>query len=119
MKQREIKFRVWDKENKIMISCITVDIEWHRMATKDKDRYIRLQSTGVLDKSKKMVFEGDVVSYSKASMPYFEVVFRDGSFRAVNKRGAEFGITKFIPVEIIGNIYENPELLTKDWFDKD
>ncbi|CYW28053.1 YopX family protein [Streptococcus suis] len=83
-----------------------------------------MQSTGVFDKNGQEIFEGDVVEstwfkgyddcvgYRKAGV----VVYRDGCFR-IEYPGEEekgyFSITlKFaVSVEIIGNIYENPELV--------
>ncbi|HEM4431701.1 TPA: hypothetical protein U1Y88_000512 [Streptococcus suis] len=83
-----------------------------------------MQSTGLFDVNGKEIFEGDVVEstwfkgyddcvgYRKAGV----VVYRDGCFR-IEYPGEEekgyFSITlKFaVSVEIIGNIYENPELV--------
>ncbi|HEL2442088.1 YopX family protein [Streptococcus suis] len=90
----------------------------------EKSGLVVMQSTGLFDKNGKEIFEGDVVEstwfkgyddcvgYRKAGV----VVYRDGCFR-IEYPGEEekgyFSITlKFaVSVEIIGNIYENPELV--------
>lgn len=67
------------------------------------------QFTGLLDKKGKEIYEGDIV-VSKYSNPG-EVVFSDGQF-CVNYNG----YCALIPsdaYETIGNIHDNPELLSK------
>ena len=76
------------------------------------------QYTGLLDKNGVECYEGDVVSFEEpefeSEMLKCEVVFFKGSFCAKWSKG-------YIPVwdfvkdfEIIGNIYSNPELITKE-----
>ena len=74
--------------------------------------------TGLKDKNGKLIFEGDVVNaLLDFGMPIKSVCgFRDGSFGLLAK---QHGVEHFHPFtslcnityEVIGNIYDNPELL--------
>lgn len=78
---------------------------------KNIDNTVLMQSTGLKDKNGKLIYEGDIVKTSKgvANVEY------DNTY-------AYFGLTNFLTVfsfdkfineeiEVIGNIYENPELI--------
>ena len=86
-----------------------------------------MQSTGLLDKHGKLIFEGDVVrwsdgDYKHPSNPRVAEVRFDPElcFFAFNvgESGHKFGFSNFIykdtekHLEVIGNVHENPELLT-------
>jgi hypothetical protein len=65
------------------------------------------QFTGLLDKNGKDIYEGDVVGNKQVSL---EVFFEDGSYRVghnTDLRLREFNED----CEVVGNIYDNPELL--------
>ncbi|HEL2388809.1 TPA: hypothetical protein TZS62_002278 [Streptococcus suis] len=131
------KFRVWVEAEETMHPVLSLD--WSGIDddltvfvpmghTSSRavsiDNAVLMQSTGLFDKNGKEIFEGDVVESTwfkgyddcvgcrKAGV----VVYRDGCFR-IEYQGEEekgyFSITlKFaVSVEIIGNIYENPELV--------
>ncbi|HEM6505068.1 YopX family protein [Streptococcus suis] len=127
------KFRVWDTVKKAMSevqAIVYTEERVYPVYSKAIRRYIPfseavlMQSTGLVDVNGKEIFEGDVVEstwfkgyddcvgYRKAGV----VVYRDGCFR-IEYPGEEekgyFSITlKFaVSVEIIGSIYENPELV--------
>lgn len=97
---RTIKFRAWDEENGMY------PVE---MLHFNKDGihapYVKevMQYTGLKDRNGKEIYEGDVVGDTFAGVPEL-VTFEDGRFST--KKG--FDLAK---VEILGNIYENPELL--------
>lgn len=86
---------------------------------------IIMQSTGLVDKNGKEIFEGDVVKryrgpFFKAKWEYqIETVIKE---KASLLLGREFGknfwtipfdspFAESVLLEVIGNIYENPELL--------
>ena len=78
------------------------------------------QYTGLEDKNSKEIYEGDIVRFTWHSVlcssekpidRRYEVVYIDGGFRQADTYGAIGNWYKWDEVEIIGNIYENPELL--------
>ena len=70
------------------------------------------QYTGVNDKNDTKIFEGDVVrAITQSTQIYTEaVMFKNGAFWYKNWTWFKFQF-KFEKTEIIGNIYDNPELL--------
>ena len=64
------------------------------------------QYTGLTDKNGKMIFEGDVVA-TVAGKPH-EVMFADGEFFM---DGTAIPFKWAVKFSVIGNIYDNPELL--------
>lgn len=73
------------------------------------------QSTGLFDKNDKEIFEGDIVKMSKdvySEPTYYEVVRHyGGAYRLESKQhGCELWL-RHTDCEVVGNIYENPELL--------
>ena len=74
-----------------------------------------MQSTGLVDKNGKEIFEGDIVKMSKdvySEPTYYEVVRHyGGAYRLESKQhGCELWL-RHTDCEVIGNIYENKELL--------
>lgn len=79
------------------------------------------QFTGLVDRSGKRIFEGDVVS-TDLERPYLIVEFRDGCFMFNVNDGGEDYYDIMVPIlrepqtvykygEVIGNIHDKPELL--------
>lgn len=118
------KFRVWDTVKKAMSeveAIVYTEEKVYPFYSKVVRRYIPfseailMQSTGVLDKNGKEIFEGDVVKlrYTISSdYEFFKVTrFRGGSWRIDNRRrGCELWLRNE-DCEVIGNIYDNPELV--------
>lgn len=130
---REIKFRAWDKEAK-QFTDETAD--WETLITLDgrmspyppKQNIILLQYTGLKDKNGIEIYEGDICKYYD-SEPDDQEEFEtsrggyDGGWHDVEligkvewqekTAGFTVGGTKWWSekVEVIGNIYENKDLL--------
>ena len=73
------------------------------------------QSTGLKDKNGKEIFAGDIVKMAKdvySEPTYYEVVRHyGGAYRLESKQhGCELWL-RHTDCEVVGNIYENPELL--------
>ena len=120
---REIKFRAWDEQNKIM----HYEVEFIRSGTEGNDWIIfksdkqkleeqkvldnpyfsqqikLMQYTGLKDKNGKEIYEGDILSKMKSGARVTEKVHYTG--------GAFHGLFNILDCEIIGNIYENGDLL--------
>ena len=119
------KFRAWDKEIKMMIEISLIDFEKHVIrgthwkfgeteSIKFNDIAL-MQSTELFDKNNKEIFEGDIVR----ALDSLYTVFYDnerGSYRLKphDDRWNVDYMSNFSHggnFEIIGNIYENTELL--------
>lgn len=76
-----------------------------------------MQSTGLKDKNDKEVFEGDILDYNgRKALVRWHGSYASFIYRFVDelqKRNAEWKplYLAYMKCEIIGNIYENPELL--------
>lgn len=104
---REYKFRAWDKENKKMVSVI-------HFGNFDDPQYECMQYTGLKDKNGKEIYEWDFVK-GKTIMgtEYTSVVFFSrGSFMlSIFEREISYLERDECTFEVIGNYYENPELI--------
>ena len=110
---REIKFRAWDKINKRMIIAMNNETICMSVFTGDRiNEYNAMQYTGLKDKNDVEIYEGDIVNLGTKNN--FEVVYDLSSF-SLRKNNGILCLLE-IPyrngdIVVIGNIYENPELL--------
>lgn len=120
---REIKFRAWDKEFRTMIYSTTrqeVAVGNNRCYILDDEPYahqnsnlIPLQFTGLLDKNGKEIWEGDIVETARKTYrnKYWNArIFVTWSHAAMMS-GFNVNPSRTYCYRVIGNIYENPELL--------
>ncbi|VQE49656.1 phage protein [Streptococcus pneumoniae] len=130
------KFRVWVKIGKRMVfsdDILAIDYENKEIVTQqvyfenglpdDRDIYCYdfdeielMQSTGLKDKNGKEVFVGDIIKCTRGCLHevYIEKEYGGtyfGGMPAVYLKDLREGYAWTENEEIIGNIYENPELL--------
>lgn len=120
------KFRVWDKRFLEFVEdfFVSEDGKIYKKSTntgygiaisrETSDKVIFMQSTGLFDKKGVEIFEGDIVKMSKDvySEPTFYDVVRHygGAYRLESKQhGCELWL-RHTDCEVVGGIYENPEL---------
>jgi uncharacterized phage protein (TIGR01671 family) len=88
--------------------------------SEDRSKAIDCQFVGLTDKNGKKIFEGDIVrhhDYSNGACLTFEqyksisIIECKNLFTGVALKGLPFAIIKPMYIEVIGNIYENPNLI--------
>ncbi|MCO4095729.1 hypothetical protein KFV08_07845 [Macrococcoides canis] len=119
------KFRVWEHDVKFMNDQVRITYNpfgsnkifveaTECFGWKDVDEKYLMQSTGLKDKNGKEIYEGDII--------YCRDLWLDGDRRKTHKQIVKYDSGMFSAgyvslrtnnstSEIIGNIYENPELL--------
>ena len=119
---RELNFRSWNLETKFMYN----NIEDGVIAKNQKGEFVLcisfgaicrdansivMQFTGLKDKNSKEIYEGDICKHNN---DIAVIVFWEGAF-IFNKHYTHYNsLTNFACIrtfEVIGNIYETPELL--------
>jgi len=136
---REIKFRAWDKRSKKVREVNTITFHdkrasfdyddprlpklfwlWGYDVIEQKDitlareskEVILLQYTGLKDKNGTEICEGDIYHMGDPEITYTVVWHDTGLIGKQNGSSSYAGLLSWQErIEVIGNIYENPELL--------
>lgn len=124
-----MRFRAWHKAMQRMSEILAISYERQKVKIKHQqgithmtiplDDAILMQSTGAFDKNGKEIFEGDIVINKYGNVGYvaylqqeagFVVVLKKSDYRLGHRNtGESYDVTT--NHEIIGNIYQNPELV--------
>lgn len=134
---REIKFRAWNKEMKYMspveqlneMKSVLIyipeqsnedgDVEWD-VEFIPMEKVELMQFTGLKDKSGKEIYEGDIVkswNIPKTNYSIREIRWGSPRYAGFYLCSGEHNLEALIDavceahIEIIGNIYQNPDLL--------
>jgi len=131
-KQREIKFRAWDEKNKMRIIKSLEDLlQWSadgNYQNRDMEFVVWEQYTGLKDNNGKEIYEGDIITFTEIDEDSclgkedthtgkVEWIDEIAQWRFIYPSGqrTELHFIVQLPTikscEVIGNIYENPELL--------
>jgi uncharacterized phage protein (TIGR01671 family) len=120
----KLRFRAWLKQKQKMnneidhiswledeLYCIGDGITYMVSA----EDLVLMQSTDMVDRNGKIIFAGDIVKMAKdvySEPTYYEVVRHyGGAYRLESKQhGCELWL-RHTDCEVVGNIYENPDLL--------
>ena len=124
---RDIKFRAWNKNTKKMYKIGQITLEkgtWNYepdnreyigMSMPYQPSFILMQYTGLKDKNGKEIYEGDIVK------SYYYIPKQDGTegerytIKTIeyDEVRCKYNIDMFENLEIVGNKWDNPELLEK------
>ena len=116
---REIKFRAWDGERlRDVWSLGWIDGEMDYISTPKHngpaEEFKLMQYTGLKDKNGREIYESDIVASVKYGKGYEVVYYSQGFWlRWIAEGGKSPLWWESEDIEVIGNIYENPELLQK------
>lgn len=107
---REIKFRAWHRREKRMLSWREVS-EYYLGDMAKQDYADLMQYTGLKDKNGKEIYEGDILTHPYRPDEFIVMTLDPYKIHQL----IEFGEWDMLGhSEIIGNIYENPDLLAKN-----
>jgi len=120
---REHKFRAYNNHTGALIE-FTLDeaSSWDKGEGVYSDQWDIVEYTGLKDRNSVEIYEGDIVTddsiVDDSGTPFkAEVIFKDGMFR-YGHSNCDCGDCEESPlwaereaIHVIGNIYENPELL--------
>lgn len=112
MEAREIKFRAWDDINKEMIYPHAIPTSFTLLKSGDiLNRYeIVTQFTGIKDCKGKDIYEGDILEFLGGG--FAEVTYKNACFYTFKKKSNyRLGGWDKNTIKVVGNIFENPELL--------
>ena len=134
MSKREIKFRAWDRKQMLTMSMdhysYPVFVDRLRNVHLEWDSYDLMQYTGLKDSNGKEIYEGDIVATYYTGGPAAGQIYNKREVKwgvcDIGCNGFEYAFQVVGPyvdeecmyadmidgeVTVIGNIYENPELL--------
>lgn len=108
--QRDLRFRAWDGKNMVL--------GFFNMPPQDEitQSWDYMQFTGLLDKNGKEIYEGDWCRFTHRGEAFQTkqgvVEFYNTGFRAVvDDKDDALTLDRYYEIEVIGNIYENKELM--------
>ena len=114
---REIKFRVWNMATKTMIdlrktTSLILNVDTDGLFIPFSDGLPFMQLTGLKDKRGTWIYEGDILRFAPLlCLPFSEEITIVSAVPLAGLYGLPGYLGFMGQSEIIGNIYEHPELL--------
>lgn len=114
---RDIKFRAWNKNTSKMVDLykitpLALSMEQDGLFLPFSDDYVLMQYIGYKDLEGTEVYEGDIIKFPADNQPYVvKWIEHEGGWGVMYQsiQMGKPGIVEFM--HVIGNIYENKELL--------
>jgi uncharacterized phage protein (TIGR01671 family) len=111
---REIKFKIYDKND---TNCIIGPFNWNKLPSfLYPDNFTLLQYTGLKDKNNVEIYEGDIIRCKSFDGWFDKIGYyhnMEVKYQTLESGDSELSGFLYINIdrEVIGNIFENPELL--------
>lgn len=119
---REIKFRAWEKPDATFDGRMWYEVLEYVHTWYARDDYVLMQFTGLRDKNGNEIYEGDIIE-RESSFGTKENVLVEFGWSGEGRESCygygtlcwsddDVGKDHACHIKVIGNIYENPELIS-------
>lgn len=123
---KELKIKAWLKKEKKMVSIIGIDFNYEYIRYTEDDNLFNsdykvaefkdielLQFTGLKDNGGQELYEADVIKFNDGVDDIYGLISyddEDGAYRVSYENITEHLLEREGDFEIVGNIFENPDL---------